>query len=222
MATSDLIRGPLTAMMSRQSLKMGLLVSGLVVLATLLGVFAAAKRQQELNPAIPGLLWPEPKPLGPFSVIDHENNPFTLADLHGKWSLFFFGFTHCPDICPVTLAVMDKARGRLEPAGDVQFIFVTVDPDRDTSGRMAQYLASFNPEFIGLGGSEEQVAGLTGQIGLPYFIDKTENEENYLVDHGASLFLVDPLGRLVGIFSAPHNALDVSDRFQRIREFIDG
>ena len=207
--------------MTRQSVKMGLLVSGLVVLAAVIGVLVAMHQQQEAEPAIPGLLWPEPKTLAPFTTVDHENNPFTLDDLRGKWSLLFFGFTHCPDICPVTLAVMDKAHGQLDQARDVQFALVTVDPDRDTSERLEQYLTSFNPEFVGLGGSAEQIAGLTGQIGLPYFLDKTQDEENYLVDHGASLFMIDPLGRLVGIFSAPHDALDVTDRFNRIREFIE-
>ena len=207
--------------MIRQSVKMGLLVSGLVVLAAVIGVLVAMHQQQEAEPAIPGLLWPEPKTLAPFTTVDHENNPFTLDDLRGKWSLLFFGFTHCPDICPVTLAVMDKAHGQLDQARDVQFALVTVDPDRDTSERLEQYLTSFNPEFVGLGGSAEQIAGLTGQIGLPYFLDKTQDEENYLVDHGASLFMIDPLGRLVGIFSAPHDALDVTDRFNRIREFIE-
>ena len=208
-------------MMTRQSVKMGILVSGLVVLAAVIGVLAAMYQGQEPEPTVPGLLWPGPKTLGAFSVIDHDNNPFTLADLRGKWSLLFFGFTHCPDICPVTLAVMDKTHSQLDQARDVQFVLVTVDPDRDTSERLEQYLSSFNPEFIGLGGSAEQIAGLTGQIGLPYFRDKTQDEENYLVDHGASLFMIDPLGRLVGIFSAPHDALDVTDRFNRIREFIE-
>ena len=207
--------------MSRQSVTTGLLVCGLVVLAAVLGVFAAQYQNRGPEPDVPGLLWPEPKSLGPFSVIDHENNPFTLAHLRGKWSLLFFGFTHCPDICPVTLAVMDKSQRQLGRIRDVQYLFVTVDPERDTSERMEQYLSSFNPEFIGLGGSAEQVAGLTGQVGLPYFLDKTESEENYLVDHGASLFMIDPLGRLVGIFSAPHDAPDVTDRFNRIRKFIE-
>ena len=208
-------------MMTRQSVKMGILVSGLVVLAAVIGVLAAMYQGQEPEPTVPGLLWPGPKTLGAFSVIDHDNNPFTLADLRGKWSLLFFGFTHCPDFCPVTLAVMDKTHSRLDKARDVQFVFVTVDPERDTPERMEQYLTSFNPEFVGLGGSAEQIAGLTGQVGLPYFRDKTQDEENYLVDHGASLFMIDPLGRLVGIFSAPHDALDVTDRFNRIREFIE-
>lgn len=201
---------------------MGLMVSGLVVLATVLGILAAQHQGGEEVPGIPGLLWPEPKALTQFATIDHDNNPFTLTDLHGKWSFLFFGFTHCPDICPVTMAVMDKVHRQLEQAQDVQTVFVSVDPDRDTPARLHQYVTSFNQEFIGLGGSVEQVTSLTGQIGLPYFLDTTGSEENYLIDHGASLFLVDPHGRLVAIFSSPHNDRSITDRFNRIRQFIDG
>lgn len=200
---------------------MGLAVLILVVLATVLGVLVALNQRQEAEPDIPGLLWPEPKTLAAFAAVDHDNNPFTLADLQGKWSFLFFGFTHCPDICPVTLAVMDKVHKQLDQAQNVQTVFVSVDPERDTPARLTQYLASFNPEFIGVGGSVDQITGLTAQIGLPYFLDKTESEENYLVDHGASLFLVDPHGRLVAIFSAPHDNRDITDRFSRMRQFID-
>ncbi len=198
------------------------MVLSLVALATVLGMLAAMYQRQETQPAIPGLLWPEPKPLAPFTAVDHDNNPFSLNELRGKWSFLFFGFTHCPDICPVTLAVLDKVHKQLDRARAVQTVFVSVDPERDTPARLQQYLTSFNPEFIGLGGSVEQIANLTGQIGLPYFLDKTESEENYLVDHGASLFLVDPQGRLVAIFSTPHDNRSITDRFNRIRQFIDG
>ena len=208
--------------MTAQSLKMGLVVSGLVVLATVLGVLAAMHQRQEAEPDIPGLLWPDPKALTPFTAVDHGNNPFTLTDLHGKWSFLFFGFTHCPDICPVTLAAMDKVHKQLEQTQNVQTVFVSVDPERDTPARLDKYVTSFNPEFIGLGGSVEQIASLTGQIGLPYFLDKAKRQENYLVDHGTSLFLIDPQGRLVAIFSTPHESRSITDRFNRIRHFIDG
>ena len=203
-------------------MKMGLMVSALVTLATVVGVLAAKYQPPAMQPTIPGLLWPEPKILSPFALVDHENNPFTLAELRGRWSLLFFGFTHCPDVCPTAMAVMKQVRRQLEQTRDVQFVFVTVDPERDTSERMKQYLASFSPEFIGLGGPAERLSVLTKQIGLAYFSDKTESEENYLVDHGASLFLVDPQGRLVGVFSAPHEAGDVADRLDRMRAFIEG
>ena len=208
--------------MSKRSLATGLLVCGLVALATMMGVLVAKHQQPDPPPVIAGLLWPQPKTLSSFTLIDQENNIFTLADLHGKWSLLFFGFTHCPGPCPTTLAVMKQVREELEQVQDLQFVFVTVDPARDTSARIKQYLASFHPEFIGLGGSTERLSALTEQIGLAYFLDQTESKENYLVDHSASLFLVDPQGRLVGIFSAPHEASSIVDRFDRIRTFIDG
>ena len=201
---------------------MALMVAGVVVLATVIGVLAAMHQRDKTDPVLTGLLWPESKTLTAFAAVDHHNNPFTLTDLEGKWSFLFFGFTHCPDICPVTLAVMDKVHRQLEQAQQVQTVFVSVDPERDTPARLDQYVSSFNPSFIGLGGSAEQIANLTGQIGLPYFLDKTESKENYLVDHGASLFLVDPLGRLVAIFSTPHDNRSITDRFNRIRQLIDG
>ena len=191
-------------------------------MATALGVYTAMHQQQEAAPSIPGLLWPEPKTLSPFTAVDYKGNLFTLDDLHGRWSLLFFGFTHCPDICPVTLAVLDKVHRQLGRSRNLQTVFVSVDPERDTPPRLEQYLVSFNPEFIGVGGTAEQVATLTGQVGLPYFLDKTESDENYLVDHGASVFLLDPRGRLVGIFPAPHDARTITDRLNRIQGFIDG
>ncbi len=200
---------------------MGLMVSGIVVLAAVLGVLATLHQRQEAVPEVPGLLWPDPKALKPFTAVDHDSKPFTLADLHGKWSFLFFGFTHCPDICPVTLAAMDKVHEQLAQAQHVQTVFISVDPERDTPARLDKYVTSFNPEFIGLGGSVEQIASLTGQIGLPYFPDKTDRQENYLVDHGSSLFLIDPRGRLVAIFSTPHDNRSITDRFNRIRHFIE-
>ena len=112
--------------MTGQSLKMGLLVSGLVILGTILGVFTARYQQQEAEVSIEGLLWPKPKVLNPFTAVDNQNNPFALADLHGKWSFLFFGYTHCPDICPITLTVMNKVHKQLAQTtgkSDVQTVF---------------------------------------------------------------------------------------------------
>ena len=172
---------------------MGLLVSGLVVLGTVLGIFTARYQQQTAETGIEGLLWPKPKLLAPFMAVDNLNNPFTLADLHGKWSFLFFGYTHCPDICPITLAIMDKVHRQLDQTAtkpDVQTVFISVDPKRDTPARLDQYVTSFNREFIGVGGSVEQVASITGQVGVGYYLNKTAHSENYLVDHGASVFLI--------------------------------
>ena len=107
---------------------------------TLIGVGAAALVASKLNEARPpdveGLLWPNPKIVQPFSLVDHRGEPFTLEQLKGRWSFLFFGYTNCPDVCPTILSMLDKVAGELgkEPTSsrDVQFLFVSVDPARDT------------------------------------------------------------------------------------------
>ncbi len=203
---------------------MGLLVTALVVIGAALGVMSAKYQHQPPGPRpadIEGLLWPKPKTLTPFTAIDHKNNTFTLSGLNGKWSFLFFGYTNCPDVCPITLSVMDKvhqALARSENPPDMQTLFISVDPERDTPEKLDQYVTYFNPGFIGLGGSVEQVRGLTKQIGVAYYLNKTSDTENYLVDHSASLFLIDPKGRLIAIFSAPHEAAPITSKFNQIRK----
>ena len=104
---------------------------------------------------------------------------------------------------------------------DIQIIFVTVDPVRDTSDILAQYVAYFNEAFIGLGGSIEQISSLTKQIGIAFFLNKTEGTDNYEVDHSASIFLIDPKARLVGKISPPHQAEQITEKFNLIKEFIN-
>ncbi len=199
---------------------------GVMALASAAGIYSARHQQSSLNPAdIAGLLWPNPKQLHAFSTIDDNGAAFGLEELQGRWSFLFFGFTHCPDICPITLGVLNQVKTLIEKDGqdeDVQIIFVSIDPQRDTPAQLAAYIDYFNQEFIGLGGSPEQIQGLAGQLGVMYFRGETSAAGDYLMDHSASAFLVDPLGRLVGIFSAPHAADDIAARFLRIKEFIEG
>src|SRR3989442_13601364 len=99
-------------------------------------------------------LFPDPKPLTAFSFTDHENRAFDLSRLKGKWSFLFFGYTHCPDICPTTLATLARARENIAKstagAKDVQFVFISVDPNPDTASKLGQYVSSFDPDFFGV------------------------------------------------------------------------
>ena len=198
----------------------------IVCIATGAMVSLIVSRHQEAkstaNSGIAGLLWPNPRSLMPFTVTDHLGRPFGLDQLSGKWSFLFFGFTHCPDVCPITLTVLKDFYGKLvneNAAGDVQVIFVTVDPARDTREQVANYIRYFNEKFIGLTGTDEQIAALAQQIGVIFY--KADNNEDYAVDHSASVFLISPAGKWVGLFSAPHNAEDMRVRFNAIRKFID-
>lgn len=214
-------------MMHNRVLRASLFLVVCLGLGTLAGIFSAKYYQEEpaSRPAIDGLLWPEPKTIKPFALVDQADNTFNQEDISGHWTFLFFGYTNCPDICPITLSVMDRVYRQLQEldqAANVQMVFVTVDPDRDTPGKMASYVDYFNSDFIGLTGSEQQLGSLTGQMGIAYVHGEETAPGEYLVDHTASIFLVSPQKELVGIFSSPHEAQDIIDRFLAIRNFING
>lgn len=213
------------AAMTRQTVKVRFLTpvfALIVMLAAGGGFYVSSNQAQPERPAIEGLYWPDPMRLGPFSTLDQAGRAFGLERLRGKWSLVFFGYTHCPDICPITMAVMADAYAALQDTGEaVQTLFVTVDPERDTPAKLAQYVGYFNAQFIGLGGSLDMINGLTRQIGVPYYHGKKDGAGNYLVDHSASIFLLDPEGRLVAKFSAPHQKAQLVQKFTQITGFIN-
>lgn len=197
---------------------------GVAALGAGLGSHLAMQSQRELaQPA--GLLWPDPRPVPAVSLIDHNGAPFDRTQLEGRWSLLFFGFTHCPDICPITMAQLNQVEQRLVADGagtdDVQTIFVSVDPDRDTPDRLAEYVKYFNEDFIGVSGGADQLQKLARGLGAVYFIEDKDPETDYLVDHSASVFVIDPKGRLVGVFTTPHEPTDMAQRLQAIRDFVE-
>lgn len=196
----------------------------IAILASGMGFYISLKQSQQpiqANPGIEGLFWPNPKKINPFSVIDQDGESFGLEQFKGKWSFIFFGYTHCPDICPITMAVMgDVFKELINEHDDIQNVFVSVDPERDTIEKLSQYVTYFNEDFIGLGGNTEMINSLTGQIGIPYYVNRDESTENYLVDHTASIFLIGPEGRLVGKLSAPHQKATIIEQFTKIKTYI--
>lgn len=201
------------------------LVVMLIAFGAGIGLYSSSYYQQQIDPepVVPGLLWPNPKQLQVFTSIDHNGNEFGLSNLTGHWSFIFFGFTHCPDICPISLGVLNTAYKALNTEylkENIQVIFTTVDPERDTTEHLKQYIEYYNEEFIGLGGSKQQVDSLARQIGIAYGKSDIQSETEYQVDHSASIFLIDPQGRLVGVFSAPHEPQQLLNRFHQIKSFI--
>jgi protein SCO1/2 len=176
-----------------------------------------------VKPAVEGLLWPNPRIIQPFSVVDQHGKSFGLENLSGRWSFIFFGFTHCPDICPITLSVLSQVQKKLaakDTTDNVQIIFVSVDPKRDTPDQVANYVSFFSENLIGLTGTEEQIAGLARQIGVMYVENKENSQGDYSVDHSASVFLISPAGQWLGIFSAPHEVDNIIRKFDTISEYI--
>ena len=177
------------------------------------------------NPGIEGLLWPDPKQLQPFVTVDDNGNGFGLDQLLGKWSFLFFGYTHCPDVCPLTLAVFNQLLQQIQQDGkngQEQMIFVSVDPARDTPQRLKAFVNYFNKDIIGLGGTDAQIKSLASQLGIVYRLGKKLPSGDYSVEHSAQIFLVDPKGRLVSIFSPPLEAGNIVAHYRQIRAFIQG
>lgn len=200
-------------------------VTACLALGAGLGIYTSRYYVTETaeKPDIAGLLWPNPRVIQPFKVRDQHNRPFGLENLSGKWSFLFFGYTHCPDICPVTMSMLNQVQDKLAARHkdqNVQMIFVSVDPERDTPEQLAAYVRYFDENFIGLTGTEAQIAGLAGQIGVVHIKNEETAPGEYLVDHSASVFLVSPAGQWLGIFSAPHMADDILNKFNAIRDFF--
>ena len=131
---------------------------------------------------------------GVFHLQDHQGQARTLASYKGKVVLIFFGYTHCPDVCPTTLIRLNETMKLLGPtASKVQVLWVTVDPDRDTQELLSHYVPAFNASFVGLRGTEKETAEATDAFKVEYFI--THYKDQILVDHSAFGYLIDPNGQ---------------------------
>ena len=190
-----------------------ILLAGLVaLLSTAAGVSLWRLQQAQPLAAYDSLLvLPEPRALADFSLVDQDGAPFSLDRLRGRWSLLFFGFTRCPDICPSTLYDLQQVSRSLDDAAESastwQVVFVSVDPERDSPARLKEYVSWFDPHFLGVTGAPEQLAPLALRIGVAFRVEEhAAGNQDYAVDHSASVFLTDPQGRLHGVFPAPHDA----------------
>lgn len=134
---------------------------------------------------------------GPFSLVDQDGKPVTEADVMGKPTLVFFGFTRCPDVCPTALYEITQALGALGPdAAKAQALFVTVDPERDTPEALKAYLSSFAPQIRGLTGSQEAVAGMVKAY-RAYAKKQPTKDGDYTMEHTAIVYLMDKNGAFV-------------------------
>lgn len=173
---------------------------GLVAAAA---IFSLSGRNSADLQLTSGIALPEPRPLPDFQLADQHHRPFNRASLEGGWTLLFAGFTHCPDICPTTLATLADIDARLQSAGAaLDTVFLSLDPERDPPATLGPYLAHFNPEFRGATGARDQIERLMAGLGLAYIRVPTSGE-GYTIDHSAALVLIDPLARVAAYFKPP-------------------
>lgn len=152
------------------------------------------------------VLLPQPRTVPAISLTDQDGKPIAMNELKDKWSLLFFGYTFCPDICPTTLAQMRELKGLLpEAARDrVRIVMVSVDPNRDTPQQLKQYLGYFDPTFLGATGELASIQKLANAVSIP-FIPADTSKENYTVDHSGNLVVIGPDGIQRGFIRAPLN-----------------
>lgn len=134
-------------------------------------------------------------PAADFTLVDQNGASFRLSDQSGKIVLIFFGYTHCPDVCPVTLSQFKQIKKQLgKKADQVRFVFITVDPDRDTMEELRRYVPNFDPDFIGLTGSTPDLEKVWKSYGVFSEKQPADSQGNYMVDHTARTYLVDQQG----------------------------
>jgi protein SCO1/2 len=200
-----------------------ILLTALIAALSVMAGYSLWRVTSGSPPALQTLIvLPEPRDIPEFSLTDQNGAPFELEQLRGAWSLLFFGFTHCPDVCPNTLYELKNMRATIleddrELADRIQVVLVSVDPERDSPEKLREYVAYFDPSFLGVTGPDEEMLPLTRKLGIAYRIDEHEaGEKVYNVDHSASILLIDPNGRLYGVFPAPHEAAVLAEDLRAI------
>ena len=161
--------------------------------------------------ALGAYLLDPPRQLADFSLIDDQGADFLPDQFKGKWNVLFFGFTYCPDICPLTMKQMADIKGLLgDSAEDMRIFLVSVDPDRDKPENLRRYLDNFDNNFIGLTGAIDQVYRFSTQVNAPFFPVVNSPDPNYTVDHSGSLILINPEANYAGFFRAPHDTQKIT------------
>ena len=203
------------------------LLFSLVLLAGIAILFAArhssAPDWASATPEVQAILWPGAREVADFSLLDQRGQTFTKDDLKGHWSLLYFGYLQCPDICPTTLQSLGKLRKLMTEAGQAadipQMVFVSVDPKNDTPERIAGYLAFFDKELIGLSGNADQLERLANSLGIIY-AEHIEPNGVRSMEHTTSVIVVDPQGRGVAALAGSHQPRLLLNQLDALKAFL--
>jgi len=201
----------------------GLLVLIAIIVAGFVHRISLPRVMTDSEMKINGLyLLETPRDIGEFKLTDHHGEPFDPTRLKDRWSLVFFGFTYCPDICPTTMAFLNEFMAGLEgtEAEDTQVVMVSVDPARDTVDQLASYVPYFNPDFIGVTGEFLDIHRFATALNTPF--RKVAGEgESYQVDHSANVVLINPRGHYHGFFKAPLDQAKMKTTYRSARVLWD-
>lgn len=164
-----------------------------------------------------------PQPLSDFELIDDMGNNFTRINLEGYWTTLFFGYTHCPDICPITLQTLSDAIPLFDKEDSEEIpriLFVSVDPEHDKAGKLREYVDFFHPSISGITGDSSAILAFALDVGATFKKHENETIEDPLFSHSSSLFLIDPKGRLAAIIDPPREPQEFIETLKRVRELL--
>jgi protein SCO1/2 len=190
--------------------------------AAALAVVAAVALTTMALARVEGIILDRPAEVQPFTLLDHNDKPFTADQLKGRWTLMLAGFTNCPDVCPFTLANLEQVLAelglRLRPDRLPAVIFLAVDPERDKAN-LKDYVVQFHPDFLGVTGAIDQIDGLLKSLDAVAIRAKPDSRGNYQVSHSAAVSVIDPQARLIARISPPFDpaptAQFLADLFRR-------
>jgi protein SCO1/2 len=222
-----------SGVLSRKNI--ALLLAIVVAIAAIALIGWRAEKETFVKPPeeIEDYLFWEAKELTGFKLTAADGKTLGLDDLKGKWSFIFFGYTQCPDVCPLTMGILGQAFKLVEknPAvfQETQGIFISVDPKRDTPELLKEYVSYFSNKFIGVTGDVAQLDAVSRQMSALYTIHPKEPKkagdtnpvDNYQVTHNSTVFLVDPQGRLYGKFPPPQLPQEIAEVFIKIHKFYN-
>jgi protein SCO1/2 len=193
------------------------LIIGLVLLVGVM--LATTSLRRPLPSPVQASYFEMPLELPAFSLDSTRNEGFSRNDLRGQFSLMFFGFTNCPDICPLTLATLARAYGELENAVTQlpEVVFVSVDPNRDTTDTIADYLQNFDDRFTGVTGSRRNLDPLLRTLGISVMIHEFPDQSSYTVTHNGTIYLIGPDAELIATIDGSVSATEIATDFRRVR-----
>lgn len=199
----------------RSTVLMCLALISIVVVLFVLKVLRTASLDETALREIGVILLPTPRELIVDGLTTDRGDGFTTQNLTGAWTLLFFGFTNCPDVCPTTMAELGIAKRELvqkspKVAQQMRVVLVTVDPDRDDPETLGRYAKAFSPDFVGVTGTRESIAKFATQVNVA-FGKVPDGEGGYTVDHSGNVVIINPYGHYAGFIKLPHKASTIRD-----------
>jgi protein SCO1/2 len=186
-------------------MKQKIIIAVAIVFAIVAGAYVSLVVAPSLSSKEPEFvrLYPQPRELAEVALTDQNGKDFTKQQLEGKWTLAFVGYTYCPDVCPTTLAELKSIYPDLKAIktdNPLQILFLSVDPNRDKTERLKEYIDFFNPEFIAASAKHKILFPLVRSMGMLYSLSDPADDPDYLVSHSASVVVINPQAQVIGRF----------------------